>query len=412
MQDKVSFIHAADLHLDSPFKGLARIPEHIFKEVQESTFAALERLVETAIQKQVDFVLLAGDLFDNERQSLKAQIRLRKAFEKLNEYNIAVYLSYGNHDYIKGNIHPIDYPENVFIFHEETIKHYTYKRDGRNLASIYGFSYETRAILTNKAKEFKIADETIPFHIAMLHGSIASNTKHDVYAPFKLTDLTQQHFDYWALGHIHQREIVSENPPVVYPGNTQGRHRKESGEKGCYHVTLEGNTANLTFIPLQAITFHSLAVNISACDYPHQLERLIERAVHEHQEINSSHLLSIKLTTANQEHKRWVTEGMLDDIIDLINESAVRQTKWYYIFQIKAEHRQSVSDRELYKGDHFIGELLRYTEEVSIHPFITDLYHHKQARKYMKATSNDEEQSIKNEAQQLLIHELLEIEGE
>ncbi|WP_099157343.1 metallophosphoesterase family protein [Virgibacillus ndiopensis] len=412
MQNQISFIHAADLHLDSPFTGLTRVPENIFKEIQESTFVALERLVETAIHKQVDFVLLVGDLFDNERQSLKAQIRLRKAFEKLKEYKINVYLSYGNHDYIKGNIHPIDYPDNVYIFNEETVNHYTYKRDGEELVSIYGFSYENRAVLTNKAKEYTIADENIPFHIGMLHGSIASNTEHDVYAPFRLTDLKEQYFDYWALGHIHQREILSEKPFVIYPGNTQGRHRKESGEKGCYHVTLNETTTNVTFMPLQSITFQSVTIDVSACKQPHQLEPLIDKTIQNMPNKSVSKLLSITVTTTNPEHKRWVNEGLFDDIVELLNESAAHQTNWFYIFRVNVDYKQSLSDSDLNKGDHFIGELLRYTEDVSIHPYIAELYRHKQARKYIKAISEEEEQSIKNEAKQLLIQELLEIEGD
>ena len=88
--EQVSFIHAADLHLDSPFQGLSHLPEHIFREVRESTFVALDRLVRNAIHLQVDFVLIVGDLFDNERQSLKAQIRLRKAFEELEEFKLSM----------------------------------------------------------------------------------------------------------------------------------------------------------------------------------------------------------------------------------------------------------------------------------------------------------------------------------
>src|SRR5690625_3427526 len=98
MANKISFIHAADLHLDSPFKGLTDLPEEIFTKVKESTFEALENLVQTAIDRKVDFILLVGDLFDHERQSLKAQVRLRRAFEDLMEHEINVYLSYGNHD--------------------------------------------------------------------------------------------------------------------------------------------------------------------------------------------------------------------------------------------------------------------------------------------------------------------------
>ncbi len=226
MAAQISFIHAADLHLDSPFQGLKQTPEHIFSEIRESTFAALNRLVQAAIDKQVDFLLLAGDLFDNEKQSLKAQVRLRRAFETLAHHNINVYLSYGNHDFTGGSEHPVTYPDNVFIFPDERINHFTYEKKGQKLANIYGFSYEKRAVHENKAVQFQVKGRHIPYHIAMLHGSLHSNTDHDVYAPFHISDLTEKAFDYWALGHIHQRQILKEDPYIIYPGNLQGRSRK------------------------------------------------------------------------------------------------------------------------------------------------------------------------------------------
>src|SRR5690625_3545256 len=250
MSKEISFIHAADLHLDSPFKGLAHMPASIFEQVRESTFAALDRLINMAIETQVDFLLIVGDLFDNEKQSLKAQIRLRRAFEELKRHHINVYLSYGNHDYTNGNSHPVTYPDNVFIFQNEQVNYFTYKKNEQALANIYGFSYENRAVNENKAPSYRILDNQIPYHIATLHGSLHSNTDHDVYAPFYISDLAEKDFDYWALGHIHQREILKEDPYIVYPGNIQGRNRKEQGEKGCYHVSLSSTGTMASFIPL------------------------------------------------------------------------------------------------------------------------------------------------------------------
>src|SRR5699024_983642 len=153
MSNQISFIHAADLHLDSPFQGLATVPKSIFPFIRQSTFHAFDKLVKTAIEKNVDFVLLVGDLFHNEKQSLKAQVHLRSGFEKLQKHQINVYLSYGNHDYEKGNVHPITYPENVFIFEGEAVSSFIYKKNGQSVARIYGFSYENRAVFENKTKE-------------------------------------------------------------------------------------------------------------------------------------------------------------------------------------------------------------------------------------------------------------------
>src|SRR5690625_446737 len=133
LKDKISFIHAADLHLDSPFKGLTRLPDVVFETIRQSTFHAFDRLIQTAINKNVDFVLLVGDLFDNERQGSKAQVHLRKSFERLEQYGINVYLSYGNHDYVNGNKHRISYPKNVHIFPNEMVSSFIYKKNGTAL---------------------------------------------------------------------------------------------------------------------------------------------------------------------------------------------------------------------------------------------------------------------------------------
>src|SRR5690625_3669424 len=145
MQGKLTFIHAADLHLDSPFQGLAKSPEQVFKDVQESTFQALEKLTNIAIEKNVDFVLLVGDIFDENIKSLKAPMKLRQAFERLKSHNINVYMSYGNHDYIQGHVHQVNYPDNVFVFPDEQVRAFHYPNDSEPLAAIYGFSYEQRS---------------------------------------------------------------------------------------------------------------------------------------------------------------------------------------------------------------------------------------------------------------------------
>ncbi|WP_087973359.1 metallophosphoesterase family protein [Oceanobacillus rekensis] len=404
MVRQISFIHVADLHLDSPFKGLASAPDHIFREIRESTFVALDRLVDIAIERKVDFILIAGDLFDNEKQSLKAQIRLRKAFERLQQYGINVYLSYGNHDYINGNIHPVTYPENVFVFPNEKVSHFTFEKDCQQVAQIYGFSYENRAVMDKKVEEYKISNAAIPFHIGMLHGSILSNTDHDVYAPFQLRDLLASDFDYWALGHIHKREILKESPPIVYPGNTQGRNRKETGEKGCYHVILNMDEEELSFIPLQAIQFRALTIDVSTCKQIHDLEKYI---LDEIKEIDSPTLFNLTLKSNQSNLLEWENEKLLEDVIEIINESIMDKQSWKYIFRFSVDVGHQQSSVEAVQGNHFIAELSRHFDEESVQPYLKELFLHKQGRKYLDGLSEEAEIEIKDEAKQLLMNELL-----
>src|SRR5699024_143090 len=121
-------------------------------------FRAFDKLIRLAIQKKVDFVLVVGDLFDQENQSLQAQIHVRNGFRKLEEHQIKVYMSYGNHDFISGNKFPVEYPSNVHIFPDEHISSFVYEREGESVAEIYGFSYENRAVTENKLAQYVKGD--------------------------------------------------------------------------------------------------------------------------------------------------------------------------------------------------------------------------------------------------------------
>ncbi len=408
---KISFIHAADLHLDSPFQGLSHIPESMFEKVKNSTFEALDRLVQAAIDKQVDFVLLVGDLYDNEKQSLKAQVRLRNAFEKLKQHHIHVYMSHGNHDFIGGNSNPITYPDNVFVFPDENVTHFTYEKNKETLAAIYGFSYENRSVTAEKAREYELVSRAnIPYHIAMLHGSLYSNTEHDVYAPFHLADLTATDFAYWALGHIHQREVLKSAPPVVYPGNIQGRSSKESGKKGCYHVVLSEKGTQFTFLPLQSIEFNKLTVDISCCNEAHQLETVIREEIEKARGNSGPALIQLTLSGAESHFREW--QQAADEMIQLVNEAFVHRNDWTYIYRYAFDWAETNPFQALKRSGHFAGELLRHANEANIQSYLDDLYRHRQAKKYLHAMSPEQEVRVKQRAKQLLVEGLFDKGGD
>lgn len=409
---EISFIHAADLHLDSPFLGLSHVPDIILNDIQDSTFNALERLIKVAIQKEVDFILLVGDLFDNEKQSLRAQIRLREAFKQLEAHHIQVYLSYGNHDCVSGNIHPVTFPDNVHIFQEETVSSFTYRRNDQALATIYGFSYEGRAVLDNKAKEFKVIDSHTPFHIATLHGSIKSNTDHDVYAPFYLSDLANNDFDYWALGHIHQKNILKEEPLIVYPGNSQGRHRKEEGERGCYYVTLSEEDSNLSFIPLQAIQFKSVAIQATNCLDIYDLEEKINSSIQSLSNIDVPILINVTLNSNESNIFTWEANKLLEELIETINEGYVYRDPWRYIYHYNLKTEQQIDKTQSLAGEHFYSEITKQTEEVNVKSIVGELYNHRQVRKYITTLTHEEERAIRQRAEQILYYALLDVGGD
>lgn len=384
MAVSIKFLHAADLHIDSPFKGLSDVPEQVFQTMRKSTFQAFDRLIDRAIEKEVDFILLVGDLFDEDKQSLKAQLHLRSGFERLQEQDIQVYLTYGNHDYIKGNAYPIEYPSNVHIFDSEEVSVFPFMKNNQTLAHIYGFSYVNREVQENKARQYKIKDRTVPYHIAMLHGSLHGDQNHDTYAPFRLEDLNEVPFDYWALGHIHKRQIIQEQPPVVYPGNIQGRHRHEQGEKGCYYVEITEGKTSLEFLPLQSVLFKEKKLVLQMEDTIPTIKEKIES------EIKAKDLQFIYLTLVAEEiHEETLgLSERLADLIDMINESFLQRSDWQYIYDFKIEYKEVKAPVDSY----FLKEINKAIEEIELYDIIKPLYNHPQARGQLN--SFDEKQVI------------------
>ncbi len=402
MVSSISFIHAADLHLDSPFQGMSHLPETVFNEVRHSTFAALDQLIATAISKQVDFVLLVGDLFDHERQSLKAQIRLRTAFEALQEHGILVYLSYGNHDFISGNRHAVTYPDNVHVFPNEEVSSFTFEKEREKLAMITGFSYENRAVTTPKIEAYPPKKPGIPYHIGMLHGSLYGNQEHDTYAPFRLGQLIEKEYDYWALGHIHTRQVLTEQPYIIYPGNLQGRHRHESGPKGCYHVTMDGQRTNANFLPMSEMVFKSITVDIAECESIDAIEqKLFELIPHSEDE---RYLIHVTWETSQG---KWVSdyhEGLLKELLESINERTVAHRQWVYFYANRLQLQQI--EAPTFHAS-FIGEIEEAFSTLDTAGVLRDLYSHKTVRKFLE---EPEAEKVKKMARELLLTELIQVE--
>lgn len=233
----MKFIHAADLHLDSPFFGLQHLPTALLTQVRESTFHAATAVFDRAIAEHVDFVLLAGDLFDRAEQSVAAQAYLFQQFDRLNEAQIPVLISFGNHDYLADQHQTVAYPDNVTVFGADVSTQTLTLASGETVA-ISGFSYPQRWVTADQTPAFPDHAAT-DWHIGMLHGAVGTGSD-DHYAPFTVTELLAKRYDYWALGHIHQRQLLAEQPPILYAGNTQGRAITEAGDRGAYLVTSEG----------------------------------------------------------------------------------------------------------------------------------------------------------------------------
>lgn len=409
MKRELTFIHSADIHLDSPFKGLATVPENIFQQMINSTFVAFNRLIEAAIQNHVDFVLIAGDLFDEEARSLKAQLKVKEGFEKLYNHGIEVFLSFGNHDHINGNYFKVEYPKNVHLFESEKVSCVPFYKNNEHTANIFGFSYESRGVRTEKIMEYKIDEKSKDvFQIGMLHGSIASNKEHDVYAPFKLTDLQNSQMDYWALGHIHKKEVLVNQPLSVYPGNIQGRHAKETGEKGFYIVNVEEDGIDLTFLPVHEIRFEQCLLDVSYCE---TLDELIMR-IQQEKEIWRAQFgkCVIRLEIKVDIRKLGITKDTIkQELEEIINDGEEGETNWIWVEKLNIQQLHQWNKEELKKGTHFTGELLRLIEkDDSLRIGFQEVIGQRELRKLIDEFTDEELEEMKRDAENLLLDALLE----
>ncbi|MEK4517037.1 DNA repair exonuclease [Paenibacillus sp. FSL H8-0122] len=367
------FLHAADLHLDSRFAGLSHLPQDIRSYLRESTFAALGRLVGVAILQKVDFVVISGDVYDVSDASLQGQLRFREALEELGRHGIQVFLIHGNHDPLDGPRLSSAPPAHVTVFGGSEPEHVTARRreDGREVAVVSGISYPTSKVTENTALRFSRQPGSSLFHIALLHGNVDGDLQHETYSPCSRKDLIGRGYDYWALGHIHKRSILHEHPPIVYPGNIQGRSIKETGPKGCYtvDVSAEGGV-RLDFHELDSVRWQVRELSIDGLTDEAEWTLAVENAV---EDIRSEtpQMMSVvrfRLTGRGDIHKVLAEKGAADDLLtELQRREAMRAVRKEYAGLVWTEgfsiETGLAIDREhLLLEDSFLGEMLRLAE--------------------------------------------------
>jgi DNA repair exonuclease SbcCD nuclease subunit len=230
----VTFLHAADIHLDSPLRGLERYEHAPVDRIRGATRRAFERMIQLAIDRRVDLVVIAGDLYDGDWRDYNTGLYLVKELGRLRDAKIPVCMIAGNHDAANKMTRALRLPGNVHVMSDTRPE--TLRLDDLGVA-IHGQSFARAAVTDNLAAAYPAP---VPgwFNLGLLHTGLTGLEGHERYAPCTIEDLRSRSYDYWALGHIHTRRAHCTDPPVVFPGNPQGRHIREAGEKGCVLATL------------------------------------------------------------------------------------------------------------------------------------------------------------------------------
>ena len=265
------FIHAADVHLDSPLRGLSKYESAPAESIRNACRKAFENLVDLAVEEKVAFVLLAGDLYDGEWKDYSTGIFLSRQIGRLGKNDIPVFAVAGNHDAANLMTKALDVPANMKILSSRKAE--TIRLDNCSVV-IHGRSFGTQHVDKNITVEFGAAEKGM-FNIGLLHTSLDGREGHAPYAPCKIDDLRSKGYQYWALGHVHMQEFVSEEPHIVFPGCIQGRHIREIGPKGCVLVTVEdGTVSEIEKCPLDVLRWAYSRVDLTdASDMTEVLER-------------------------------------------------------------------------------------------------------------------------------------------
>lgn len=270
----VTFLHTADIHLDSPLKGLEAHDGAPVAEIRGATRRAFDNLIELAIEEKVDFLLIAGDLYDGDWKDYNTGLFFTARMGRLARAGIRVFIVSGNHDAASQLTRYLPLPENVTLFAAKAPQSVRLDELG---VVIHGQSYSTRTVTDNLAAGYPRAVAG-RVNIGLLHSSLTGRAGHEDYAPCTVDDLLAKGYDYWALGHIHQREIVREEPWIVFPGNLQGRHIRESGGKGAALVTIaDGRIASVAFRELDVLRWDLCRLDLTDCatvESVHQAVRL------------------------------------------------------------------------------------------------------------------------------------------
>lgn len=255
------FLHAADLHLDSPMVGLSSRDGEVVEGILGASRRAFEKLIDVAISEEVAMVVISGDVYDRDWKGYETGLFFRKGMIRLREAGIRVFLISGNHDAASLISRKLSLPDNVTAFSSRAPE----SHELNNLPiAIHGMSFPDRAVEENLVPRYPepVAGR---FNLGILHTSLAGDAGHDTYAPCSVIDLVNKGYDYWALGHIHQPQVIHEDPWIVYSGNIQGRSVKECGERGCRIVTVSdsGSVAECRWQPLDVARWTVIEIDVT-----------------------------------------------------------------------------------------------------------------------------------------------------
>lgn len=362
----MKFIHCADVHLDTPLVGLAQYPGAPVSEIRNATRRAFEKVLDAAISEKIDFLIIAGDLYDTGLKSFESALFFNKQMSRLKDAGIDVYLIYGNHDAASKLIRQVPPPANVHVFKDK--EPHTFLIERLRVA-IHGQSFATPEILEDLASNYPPPVANF-FNIGVLHTNLSGISEHANYAPCALDTLVNKGYQYWALGHVHNRQVLCTDPYIVYPGNIQGRHGKEQGEKSCELVTVSDTGAiSLRTISTSVVPWTEIEIDASDCatseDVNDKLRTVLGRLLaQEKDRVTALRLRITGSTDADAELSRN-PEQVRAEAISVANEFS---SGLLWIERVQIGTVPKVDRKALLQRDDPIGEVARIAADLRRDP--------------------------------------------
>lgn len=357
----MKLLHSADLHLDSPMRGLVVYDSAPIDQLRLATRVALGNLVDAAVEEQVDAVLLAGDIFDGDWPHYGTGVHFVSEMGRLREAGIPVVIVTGNHDAESKLTKSLRLPGNVRML--DTRKPQTVTFEDIGLA-VHGQGYATPAVLEDLSIGYP-APAAGMLNVGLLHTSADGRPGHERYAPCSVSALAQRGYDYWALGHVHHREVLHADPPIVFPGNVQGRGLRETGPKGATLIELrEDGTISFEHRVLDCVRWDLITVDAAGCADRDAVCERVASAVRQSAGDAGDRLLAARLKIAGMTdaHRALVAdvERLRYEVIAAAADVAAQQV-W-----IESVALDTTASHELaHGGDDAVGELIQELEELS-----------------------------------------------
>lgn len=398
------FVHTADLHLDSPLKSLALRDPELKRLVGTATRETFANIVNLCISEKVDALLVAGDLYDSNQTSMHTARFLANQMQKLHRADIKVFIIKGNHDAGSVITGQLIFPDSVKIF---TIKAETVhiSKDTLNIA-IHGLSFPNRQVPESLLPKYPSPINGM-LNIGMLHTSLGGSGGHDTYAPSSLKELQDIGYDYWALGHIHKQSCSRGKTTVVMPGNPQGRHIGEDGEKSVAMVSAdESGIKELTYVSLSVLQFEKVEIDISELDEWKEVVEAIQANIKNLIQNLSHKIFVLRIILYGSSQLNW----KIRRDVELLLEEARRIVEGnheFWIEKIKPNTREKTSEDENQAYTGALAHLSTLEEQKSPYSVMRDVDTYTEAilkalPHPMKKTLGDSE-----EEREKIIHELL-----